>query len=242
MSKRQHRTDAKSVAAARLAKANAASRRRTAAWVTGVVVVVLALAVVVGVSIYRTQNVSSELAVPRNGSATGLTVGPAAAPVTVDVYLDFLCPVCREFERTSGPVLDRYVTAGTVRVVYHPVAFLDRMSAGTNYSTRASAASACAADAGVFPKYLTLLYAGQPPEGSSGLTDAQLAALGTQAGAPAAAFSECVSSGRYLTWTAHVTEEASKAGVTGTPTVLVNGRPVQPPTPDRLRAAIEAVA
>jgi protein-disulfide isomerase len=234
---------AKSVAARKVAEYRSAQRRRTAAVVTGVVVVVLAIAVAVGISVYRTQSPSpsSSAVVPKGGTATGIVVGRTGAPVTVDVYLDFLCPVCREFETTTGPTLDRYVAAGTVRVVYHPVAYLDRLSGGTRYSTRSSAASACAADAGVFPQYLKSLYANQPPEGSTGLTDEQLAALGRRAGATSRAFADCVTGGRYLAWTAQVTEAASRAGVTGTPTVLVDGRPVQP-TPTQVTAAIEAAA
>ena len=43
--------------------------------------------------------------------------------------------------------------------------------------------------------------------------------------------------GRYARWTAAVTDAASRAGVTGTPTVKVNGIPVDN-TPEALRAAV----
>ena len=38
--------------------------------------------------------------------------------------------------------------------------------------------------------------------------------------------------GTYRTWTEHVTDEASRAGVTGTPTVKVNGKALDDPSPD----------
>ena len=239
--KRPTSGSAKSVAAQELAKQRASQRRRTAAIVSGVVVVVLALAVAVGISMYRTQSAPTTAAVPKGGTATGITVGKPNAPVAVDVYVDFLCPGCRQFEQTTGPALDRYLAAGTVRLTYHPVAFLDRLSAGTNYSTRASAASACAADAGVFLPYLKALYANQPPEGSPGLTDDQLIALGRTVGATSPSFAECVRSKRYVGWTARVTEAASRAGVNVTPTVLVGGKPVTP-VPQNVTAAIDAAA
>jgi protein-disulfide isomerase len=233
---------AKSVAAQTLSAQRASQRRRTAALVSGVVVVLLAVAVAVGISMYRTQSAPpAATAVPKGGTATGIAVGKPSAPVTVEVYLDFLCPGCREFEQTTGPALDRYLAAGTVRVIYHPVAFLDRLSAGTNYSTRASAAAACAADAGVFAPYVEALYADQPPEGSPGLTDDQLIALGRHVGATSPEFADCVRGKRYAQWTARVTDAASRAGVNETPTVLVQGKPVSP-VPQSVTAAIDAAA
>jgi protein-disulfide isomerase len=81
-----------------------------------------------------------------------------------------------------------------------------------------------------------LLFAEQPPANSAGLPDDRLIALGRQAGA-GDEFAECVRSERYADWTRSVTEAASQAGVTGTPTVLVNGTPV-PRSADALRAAV----
>jgi protein-disulfide isomerase len=234
---------ARQVAAQKLADQRAAQRRRTAILVSLVVVAVLAIAAVTGIALYRSQSTTpATSATPKGGTATGIVVGPAAAPVTLDVYLDFQCPACKQFEETSGPTLDRYVAAGTVKIVYHPVAFLDPYSSGARYSTRASAASACAADAGVFPAYVRALYANQPPEGGTGLTDDQLVELGRQAGATSADFATCVTSHRYEPWTARVTEAASKAGVNQTPTVLVDGKPVEVPTTANVVAAIEAAA
>ena len=118
-----------------------------------------------------------------------------------------------------------------------PVAYLDRLSS-TRYSSRAAQASGCAADAGVFPAYLDLLFAEQPPPNSAGLPDDRLIALGRQAGA-GDEFAQCVQDERYAGWTRSVTEAAAQAGVTATPTVLVNGTPV-PRTADALRVAVAA--
>jgi protein-disulfide isomerase len=234
---------ARAVARQKLAEHRAAQRRRTAAIVAAAVVVVLLVAAGVGVAVYNAQSKTpAQVAVPKGATTAGIVVGSPDAKVTVDVYLDFLCPVCKQFEDATGPALDRYVKAGTVKVDYHPVAFLDRLSAGTRYSTRSAAAAGCAADAGVFPQYLRALYAQQPPEGSAGLTDDELIALGRQAGATSPSFVSCVKGKRYLDWVAGVTDRASKAGVNATPTVLVDGRPVPEPTTAAVTAAIEAAA
>jgi protein-disulfide isomerase len=87
-----------------------------------------------------------------------------------------------------------------------------------------------------------LLFANQPAEGTAGLSDDELIDLGRRAGAGGDAFASCVKSLRYESWTKTVTDAASKDGVNGTPTVRVNGTPVEQPTPDNLRAAIEAAA
>jgi hypothetical protein len=78
---------------------------------------------------------------------------------------------------------------------------------------------------------------GLPPGSpATGLPDDRLIALGRQAGA-GDDFARCVRDGRYAGWTRSVTDAASRAGITGTPTVLVNGTAV-PRTADALRAAV----
>jgi protein-disulfide isomerase len=129
------------------------------------------------------------------------------------------------------------VAGGTARFVYHPVAFLDQYSS-THYSSRAAAASGCAADAGVFVPFVRLLYYNQPPENGSGLPEDRLIALGRQAGA-GQRFADCVNADTYAPWAAAVTEAASRSGVTATPTVRVNGRLIDN-TAEALRNAVRA--
>jgi protein-disulfide isomerase len=147
--------------------------------------------------------------------------------VRVDAFIDFLCPFCRRFELSSGPTLAGLVADGQVSLVYHPMNFLDEAST-TNYSTRAAAASGCAADQGRFVEYAHALFVGQPPEGGPGLSDAELAGLAHAIGLADPAFTTCASGGRYLDWPAHVTARAVALGVEATPTVLVEGRNVTP--------------
>jgi protein-disulfide isomerase len=203
-------------------------------WVIAAVVVVVLFAGAVGFGVYRAQQAAA-VVVPPGATETGVPIGQANAPATVDIYLDFQCPVCRAYEQATGDTIDQLVASGAARVVYHPVAYLDRFSS-TRYSSRSSAASGCAAAAGVFVPFAKLLYANQPPENGDGLTDQKLVELGAQAGAKGD-FAACVADGRYARWSAAVTDAASRAGVTGTPTVLVNGVHVDN-TPEALRAAV----
>jgi protein-disulfide isomerase len=215
-------------------------RQGPSAVLIGAIAVIVLFAGVVGFGVYRAAQGNADAAAPPPGAtAAGVPIGRSDAPVTIDVYLDFQCPVCQAFEQQSGATLNEFVASGTARVVYHPVAFLDRMSS-TRYSSRSSAASGCAAEAGVFPQYVQLLYANQPPEGGDGLPEEQLVALGAQAGA-GGGFAECVSSDRYAGWTAALTDEASRAGINATPTVMVNGHAIEH-TDAALRAAVAAAS
>jgi protein-disulfide isomerase len=218
----------------------AARRGPSVAMIVGIVVVVL-FAAAVGFGVYRSQQsvaAAGAVVVPPNATAAGVPVGNANAKATIDIYLDFQCPICREYEAQSGATIDQFVASGQARVIYHPIAILDR-SSSTNYSSRASAASGCAAAAGVFPQYVKLLYANQPPEGGDGLPPEQLVSLGQQAGAKGSDFTTCVSDNRYGAWTASLTDQSSRAGVTGTPTVKVNGQQIDL-TDAALRQAVQA--
>jgi protein-disulfide isomerase len=164
----------------------------------------------------------------------GVLVGDGA--VRVDAFIDFLCPYCRRFELASGPALADLVAGRQASVAYHPMNFLDRAST-TNYSTRAAAASGCAADRGRFVDYAHVLFANQPPEGGPGLSDAELAGLGRDAGLADAAFAGCLSDAPYLDWPQYVTARAFAAGVSATPTVLVAGAAVRP-DPETITAAV----
>lgn len=227
-------------------RARAQERRRRQAVVGGVVaavVVVVAVVVVIVVQSARTSS-SPDAAVPANtvDGGTAFAVGPADAPVTVDVYEDFLCPACRQFEATTGDTLAALAADGTAQVRYHPIAILDRASTD-DYSTRALNAAAVVADAAGTEAFLAFhdaLFAEQPAEGGPGLTDERLGELAAEAGAGGADVEEAITGLAYEDWTREVTDAASRAGVTGTPTVLVDGATLQDRTPAGLRAAVEA--
>jgi protein-disulfide isomerase len=168
----------------------------------------------------------------------GILIGGGA--VRVDAFIDFLCPFCRRFELSAGPTLARLVDDGQVSLVYHPMNFLDEAST-TNYSSRAAAASGCAADGGRFVDYAHALFVNQPPEGGPGLSDAELARIGSAVGLADAGFTACVTDSPYLDWAPYVTARAIALGVEATPTVLVAGAGVRPEARS-ISAAVAAAA
>lgn len=160
-----------------------------------------------------------------------VVVAGKAAPVTVDIYEDFLCPICSRFESNYSGDLAKAVEAGKIQVKYHPVAILDRATKPAGYSTRAANAALCAAEAGKFPAYHDKLFADQPAEGSAGFTNTELIAKGQEVAA-GDKFAQCVNSGKHSKSVDAATNAADKdaslrpAGKEGfgTPTVLVNGK------------------
>jgi protein-disulfide isomerase len=215
-------SDARSV----IRRQQARERARRRAWIAaGVAATLLVVAGFVGWYAYQSQrpDPAGSAPPPAGADASGVRVG--TGPVTVDVYLDFMCPHCRDFEDRAKDTLAGLARDGKATVVYHPLAYLDSASS-TKYSTRSAAASGCAADAGRFVEYTTALYAQQPAEGSAGLSEAQLVNLGSVAGITDPGFAGCVRADRHLAWVDGVTEQAVKRGIRGTPTVLVNGEQI----------------
>lgn len=149
-------------------------------------------------------------------------------------------PYCAQFEAANREQLAAYVKAGDVQVQYRPIAFLDNASTD-KYSTRALNAAAAvqniAPDA--FLGFHNLLFENQPGEGGAGLTDDQLVKYAVQAGAPEAAIRTAVDDLTYEGWTARVTEASSKDGVSGTPTVLVDGTALKTPDAASLKTAVD---
>jgi protein-disulfide isomerase len=172
-----------------------------------VVVVLLAGAVIGGVLYSNAQKnqtegqvikavaVSTDYPVRRDGAV--VIAGKDDAKTTLDVYEDFLCPFCRQFEDTYGPAIDQKLADGTLKVRYHMVTILNDRSDPAGYSLDAANAGLCAADAGRFPSFYKSLYSSQPEEGARGYDKAQLTRLGTDLGITTPDFNSCISSSKY---------------------------------------------
>ncbi|MDT0303398.1 DsbA family protein [Streptomonospora wellingtoniae] len=104
------------------------------------------------------------------------------APV-VEVYADFQCPACKQFEDASGPTLQQLAAEGDAVVHYRPVSiFAQAKSPISDNSLRGSAAARAAADYGKFVQYNDKLFENQPAEGAQGFSTADLKQWGTGLG------------------------------------------------------------
>lgn len=139
----------------------------------------------------------------------------------VDTYVDFMCPICGDFEKQYGEQLQAAAADGKITLNLHPISILDRFSQNTKFSTRAAASVYCVAEKApeAALDYFNLLFANQPAENSAGLTDDELAAFAEQAGGGAAA--DCIADGTYMDFVGDQTQEHE---IAGTPTIEVNGK------------------
>jgi len=168
---------------------------------------------------------SSHVAMPSTVSKAngyGITFNPTAK-VKVDMYEDFRCPNCRNFEAVNNTYVNALIRAGKIEAVFHPMHFI------ASDSQLTAAAVACAADQGKFLEMHTALYVNQPSatqmaENSPYWTNAQLILLGHSVGIPSTAFDTCINSGKYLNWTNNINNDAASKNINATPTVIVNGK------------------
>lgn len=130
----------------------------------------------------------------------GVFVGSAAAPLTIDIFNEPICPPCGSFIRSNAGDIDSAVNNKKLAVRYHLLDFLDDKSHSKNYSTRAVAASYCVAaqnDAKLYSDFYSGLFASnfQPAEAAAeDRTDGELAQLAKTVGAGADVIT-CIKSG-----------------------------------------------
>ena len=202
----------------------AEQRRKRTLIAVGVAVAVLIVGGAIGYGIYQ-GNKESKVNEPTAATVNyGFQTGKG--PVTVDLYVDFMCPSCKAFEQQYEAKLQQAAADGQITLIKHPVAILNRMSQGTDYSTRAGASSVCAANDGKFTEFATALFAAQPEENTPGLTNGELADIGKGVGL-GDTFVECTNAQTYASWIDKGTEKASEDGLSGTPYVRIDGESVE---------------
>jgi len=202
----------------------------------------VAFIVVVGVVFSIISNrASSNYEMPSAVSAEdgyGIVLNPTATP-KIDVYLDYQCPACRAFELQNGAYLNEVTIQKKAKVVYHPMTFIGPES------ILAANAAACSADENKFIEMNLALFQNQPTGENTGRwTNDTLIAIANAVGITSENFNQCVNDGKYVKWTKNITIESGKANVNSTPTVLINGKPLDRDTeygdPVKFRAALAA--
>ena len=166
-------------------------------WIIGIAAVVVVAALVIGGVIWTisdknktegqvispgasTSALAGDVTQKRDGVA--VTVGKPGAAASIDVYADFLCPICGEFEKQYKGQIEQAVNDGKLQVRYHMVPLLNTKSDPPGYSLDSANAALAAADAGKFVQFHDALFANQPEEGKRGYDKAQLIKLGKDVG------------------------------------------------------------
>ena len=207
--------------------------------VIGVVVAVAAIMIVPTV-LSKTKPISQEIpstVTAENGYAIAFNTELKGVPV-VDIYEDFQCPICQQFEGLNGKYINSLITDKKATVKFHSLSFIGPES------VRAANAGACANDEGKFVDMHLALYANQASSENSGAwSNDRLIEIAKAAGISSGSFSDCVKGAKYQGWVGKVAEAGSKAGVNSTPTVFVNGKEIDRNTEyfsaDKFKAAVE---
>ena len=217
----------------------------------GLVVILLASGVLGG----RGSASTGELLVPIRPTPTELVdpanpraLGPADAPVTVEVWSDFQCPACGFWAIQVEPdLVDEYVKDGSVHFIYRDMAFLDG-GKPNGESQQSAAAARCAGDQGSFWPYHDYLYENQDGENEGAFSRERLDQIAEAVGLDMEAFDSCMSDSAALEAVRAETAQGQQAGLSSTPTLTINGvvqRPGAIPMEDTssgpgLRTLIEA--
>lgn len=218
------------------AREQAAATRRKSLMQAGVVLgVVVVIVAVFGLVQWQRSRVDSVAAYPAgaSGIGEGVAFGQADAPVKVEMFEDFLCPHCKEFEDDAEPVLQEYLDSGQVQMVFYPVT----LGSFGRPSELAANAFACAAEEGKGEEYRRALYQNFGQE----WTNPMLIELGQQFDL-GASFRACVNKDSYSEYVRSIDHTFTERGGTGTPTIMVDGEPLPQgdTTGAALRIAIEA--
>jgi protein-disulfide isomerase len=224
------------------------SRRKAARerslWLNGSIATVVVLVALIGIGVQANRaKIAGSLSAANASVKDGVVFGKKAA-ATVDVYEDFQCPACAQFESILGPTLQNLGEAGKAKVVYHVKNFLDD-NLGNDSSTRAGNAAFCASDAGRFQEFHNQVFAHQPAKEGAGYTDETLKGFAQAAGISGAALTtwqKCLDAGTYVDYVNSVEHQSFSDGVRGTPTIRINGSDVELQsigTPELLTQAIQ---
>jgi protein-disulfide isomerase len=242
MSKKSAELSRTQRARAEIERQQAADRRRT--WVIGGVIALLVLvAVGVGYALTSSNDETGKATADVPGGLSGdwtITVGDESAPTTVTIYEDPQCPICAQFEALSGDQLEKAVEDGRVKVDYRIVSFLDPHSANA-YSSRAANALYVVNEtsgADVFKAFHDLLYQRQPDEDTAGPDNATLVDWAVEAGADRAAVTQGIEDDVYHQYVVDTADQMSKDGVSGTPTVFIDGKVVGQGNPQEALQAL----
>lgn len=149
----------------------------------------------------------------------GVEASAEDEPVQVVIFQDFECVHCADFETENGEALEEAVTSGDITLEYRNLNFLDRATP-TMYSSRAAAAAYEVGNQVSTEQYLAFAEEVFSHQGSGGLDDEQLVQIADTHGADIATALE------ENTWRPMVnvvSRESQANGVSGTPTVFIDG-------------------
>lgn len=174
---------------------------------------------------------------------SGESLGSADAPVVLEVYSDFQCPICGRFVRDQFPTLKRqFVDTGVLRIESHDIAFLG--TGNPDESVELATGARCAAAQNRYWQFHDLVFWNQGGENHGDHDAAYLAAVANRAGVDRAVWDTCVAEDAVRNSVQADTSKALGVGINATPTLVLNGSAPVAGLPDAasLIARIQEIA
>ncbi|WP_459193992.1 DsbA family protein [Halosimplex sp. J119] len=177
----------------------------------------------------------AETATARDVSLPTPTLGSDDAPVTVGVYKDFACPVCREFNAQIKPnLVSEYVETGVIQFEHYDFP-LDMHKPESYTAANAARAVQHAADEDTFFSYADRLFENQSDLGSATYAD-----LANDEGVDGESVRTAAEGRTFRNVIQEDKQQGADADIPGTPTVFVDGTMLDGFGWERVRSAIES--
>ena len=145
--------------------------------------------------------------------------GPIDAPIVLVEFSDFQCPFCQRATGTLTELIDRY--EDQIRFIYKDYPLPSHAQA-----FKAAEAGNCAHEQGMFWEFHDKMFGSQ-----DALDVPALNSYASELGLDATSFSACLDEGRYRQRVQQDMQIGQRYGVSSTPTVFINGRPVMGAAP-----------
>ncbi len=171
----------------------------------------------------------------------GRTIGSADAPVTLEVWEDYQCPVCAKHTLDVEPlIVDLYVRNGDLRIVKKDLAFLGR-GGPDDESVLAASGAVCANQQDKYWDYSLWVYSNQDGENAGGFRRERLKAIAEAAGVDVTNWDTCIDAAETLAEVTASTAEGVGMGINSTPTMIIGGQTIPGlQTVEQLSTLIEA--
>jgi protein-disulfide isomerase len=201
--------------------------RRLMVTLSGLVIVALAVVITVYFVTKKDPNAYTGALAPTTRQSDGaiLASKPGAKAPKLELFEDFQCPICHEFENSSGSTIKRLAAEGKVNVLYYPFWLFKQQTEPIRGNSQRAANAALCAPADKWIQYHDAIYKHQPAEGSKGFSNKDLISWAKDLGFDTPQFEQCVNGGQKQSLVDSMTNYAEQTRkVTGTPTVFLNGQ------------------
>jgi protein-disulfide isomerase len=161
-------------------------------------------------------------------TATDIPLGSKEAKIVMVEYASITCPHCANFHNNVLPTLkEKYITPGKVRYVFRefPTPPVELAMAGHLIARCAGADKRDLVISTIMRQQQDMVTQAQGPTGAEQYFKTLAASVGMSEGQ----FNACLKNEDLLKTLADVREGGLKAGVTGTPTIFINGTKFEGP-------------